>query len=116
MTEHQYPSFAQQGKNLAKFSFDVMINAMRSGAFMVSDAEQASRTEICRNCEYYDEAQHRCKHCGCMLAGKIPFAIDSCPITKWSTSSENFENKFDDIMKKTEREHYNHANNLPKEE
>ena len=65
MTE--YPSLPDQGKNLAKFTFEVLKKAMSSNALFVSDEVKEERLKICRTCEYYDPDQVRCKHCGCFL-------------------------------------------------
>ena len=87
-----YPSLPEQGKNLAKFAFEVVKNAMQSEALFVSDEVKESRLTICRTCEYYDETQVRCKHCGCMLEHKAKFALDSCPIDKWNVSDTDWMN------------------------
>ena len=105
MTEKQYPSLPEQGKNLAKFSFDLIKNALQTGALIVSAEVQAQRLEICKVCEHYDAEQTRCKHCGCYLPAKVSFALDSCPVKKWNENEETWMNeKFDDIMKKTQEQ------------
>ena len=105
MTEKQYPSLPEQGKNLAKFSFDLIKNALQTGALIVSAEVQAQRLEICKSCEHYDAEQTRCKHCGCYLPAKVSFALDSCPVQKWTENEETWMNeKFDEIMKKTEEQ------------
>ena len=87
--EHEYPSLAQQAKNLANFSFEVVKNALDPtndvAMILVSDEVKEERLEICRQCEYYDENQVRCKQCGCWLEHKAKFALDSCPVGKWRT-------------------------------
>ena len=105
MTEKQYPSLPEQGKNLAKFSFDLIKNALQTGALIVSAEVQAQRLEICKSCEWYDDTQTKCKHCGCFLPAKVSFALDSCPVQKWTENEETWMNeKFDEIMKKTEEQ------------
>lgn len=101
---HEYPSFAQQGKNLAKFSFDLIKRAIQSGALMLPPEIQEQRYEICRSCEWYDETENKCINCGCFLPAKVPFAIDSCPINKWSPVSEIFDQKFDEILELTKED------------
>ena len=94
-----YPSLPEQGKNLAKFAFDVIKGAMQSEALFVSDEVKEQRITICRSCEYYDPTQIRCKHCGCMLEQKAKFALDSCPINKWQESDTDWMNgKYDDLL------------------
>jgi recombinational DNA repair protein RecR len=94
-----YPSLPDQGKNLAKFAFEVVKNAMQSDALFVSDEIKQKRLAICRTCEYYDESQVRCKHCGCFLEHKTKFALDSCPVDKWKVSDTDWMNgKYDDLL------------------
>ena len=94
-----YPSLPEQGKNLAKFAFELVKNAMQSDALFVSDEVKEERLTICRACEYYDEEQFRCKHCGCWLESKSRFALDSCPIDKWVESDTDWMNgKYDEVL------------------
>jgi hypothetical protein len=105
MTEKQYPSLSEQGKNLAKFSFDLIKNALQSGALIVSAEVQAQRLEICKVCEHYDAEQTRCKHCGCYLTAKISFALDSCPVQKWTENEETWMNEnFNKVMDNIENQ------------
>ena len=106
MTEKQYPSLPEQGKNLAKFSFDLIKNALQTGALIVSAEVQAQRLEICKSCEWYDDTQTKCKHCGCYLPAKVSFALDRCPVQKWTENeetwmNENFNKVMDNIENKT---------------
>ena len=99
MTEKQYPSLPEQGKNLAKFSFDLIKNAIQTGALIVSAEVQAQRLEICKSCEWYDDTQTKCKHCGCYLPAKVSFALDSCPVQKWTENEETWMNEnFNKVM------------------
>jgi hypothetical protein len=94
-----YPSLPEQGKNLAKFAFDVVKSAMQSGPLLVSDEVKEERLTICRTCSYYDETQVRCKHCGCMLEQKARFALDSCPIGSWKESDTDWVNgEYDKVL------------------
>ena len=94
-----YPSLPEQGKNLAKFAFEVVKSAMQSEALFVSDEVREQRLAICRTCSYYDETQVRCKHCGCMLEHKARFALDSCPIDSWRESDTDWMNgKYDEVL------------------
>jgi uncharacterized paraquat-inducible protein A len=83
--EHQYPSLSEQGKNLAKFSFDLVKNALRSGALMVSTEIKTQRLEICKSCEWYDDnnEQSKCKKCGCFMILKTKLEVAKCTIGKW---------------------------------
>lgn len=105
MTEKQYPSLPEQGNNLAKFSFDLIKNALHGGALNSSVEVQSERLEICKTCDFYDGIQVRCKECGCFLHPKVSFALSTCNIGKWSEDRSTWENeKFEGIMKKTEEE------------
>jgi hypothetical protein len=87
-----YPSLPEQGKNLAKFAFDVLKNAMKTGALFVSEEVKEERLAICRGCEHYNQKQVRCKECGCFLDQKASLALDSCPIGKWAESDTDWMN------------------------
>lgn len=101
MTE--YPSLPEQGKNLAKFTFEVVKQAFSSNALFVSSEVKQERLKICSTCEFYDAKQIRCKHCGCYLEHKANFALDSCPIDKWTISDTDWVNeKFNDVMNRVE--------------
>ncbi len=104
--EHQYPSLPEQGKNLVKFSFDLIKNALKSGALMVSAEIKTQRLEICKSCEWYDDnnEKSKCKKCGCFVIPKASFALDSCPEGKWKESQDGWNEKFDEVMKKTEED------------
>lgn len=97
--EKQYPSFLEQGKNLADFSFDLIKKALRSEALFVSPKVQEERMSVCRSCEFYDEKEIRCTQCGCWLEAKTKFSLDSCPLQKWDISREDWVNtNFDKLL------------------
>ncbi len=106
MTESEYPSLPEQGKNLAKFTFEVVKQAFSSNALFVSPEVKQQRLDVCKSCEYYDAKQVRCKHCGCFLDHKASFALDSCPIDKWSVSDADWLNgEFDKVVDKVQNPH-----------
>lgn len=90
MTE-DYPSLPEQGKNLAKFTFQVLQKALNGGPLIVSETVYQKRMSICRKCEYFDKSAIRCKHCGCFLQQKARVALDSCPIQKWEKVDETWD-------------------------
>lgn len=113
--ENEYPSLPEQGKNLAKFTFELIKRAAANGgaSLMVSEKVQRERLDICRECPKYDDLQHRCKECGCPLGAKVMFALDSCPLKKWNESdadwiSEEYENIVNNLDKEIPK-------NIPKQ-
>jgi len=94
----KYPSLLQQGKNLAEFSFELIKNAVQTGALEVSDEVKKQRLDICRGCNKYDSDQVRCIECGCFLESKASFALNSCPIGKWEESNKDWIEKFNDVI------------------
>ena len=51
--EKQYPSLPEQGKNLAKFAWDIINESLRKGVpLQVSDSIYNERLEICKSCEF----------------------------------------------------------------
>ena len=100
---NEYPSLPEQGKNLAKFTFEVVKQALSSNALFVSPEVKQERLNICSTCEYYDPEQIRCTHCGCFLDQKASFALDSCPIDKWKVSDSDWINgEFEKVMDRVE--------------
>ena len=83
----QFPSKAQQGKNLAKFTMqvvkDVVVGGIGSDDIFVSSTIQNDRMNVCRGCEYYSKSNNRCRQCGCWLIHKVKFKTSTCPIAKW---------------------------------
>lgn len=86
-----YPSIPEQGKNLAKFTYQVLKKAMSGDNLLVSEKVYQQRMSICRKCEYFDKSQLRCKHCGCFLQQKARVALDSCPIHKWKEVDDSWD-------------------------
>lgn len=112
--EKQYPSFAQQGDNLAKFTFQIIKKAINQEALFVSPEVKEERLSICRECDWYDPNQNRCKHCGCFLDQKASFSLDSCPIHKWDESDIDWtKNKFQEIMAQLEGDTNDGTNGTP---
>ena len=74
----QYPSIAQQAKNLAQTAADVARDPR-----WVDDTEFDRRMTLCHACPLYDKKQNRCRKCGCRLKGKARFKAGRCPIQKW---------------------------------
>jgi len=100
--ENEYPSLPDQGKNLAKFTFEIVKKALANGgaSLLVSENIQRERLKICKACPKYDDLQHRCKECGCHLGNKVKFALDSCPLGKWAESNTDWVNEeYEHIIK-----------------
>ena len=108
--EKSFPSLIQQGKNLSSFTWKLFEHVFRGQAnnLEVSDKIFEDRMSICRSCEYFDKKQTRCKECGCYLAPKVKFSLESCPIGSWSSNNEEWVNggfqKVVEGMKKQEPE------------
>lgn len=105
MTENQnYPSLANQGKNLVKFSYKLFKHIQEVSlsedkkTLLVSDEIYNNRIEICKTCEKYDKIQNRCKECGCFLSGKARFVFEECPLKKWGMTEEDWEETFNNLM------------------
>lgn len=100
---NQYPPLIQQGKNLAKFSLE-LINYLRNNdndentSLMVSDDVYRKRLETCKNCDKFDKSQDRCRECGCFVPAKAKFVLDSCPLNKWTFNDSEWEEIFTNII------------------
>lgn len=104
--ENTYPFLLENGKDLAKFTFEILKRAVANGgaSLVVSEEVQRERLTICRKCPKYDDLRHMCKECGCPLGNKVKFALDSCPLKKWKESdkdwiNEEYENIFNNLNK-----------------
>ena len=97
-----YPSLAEQAKNLINFTSQVVTN---KGPLYATDEIKQQRLTICKSCEHYDAQQIRCKSCGCFLLTKASFALDSCPLHKWSSMKPEIQEEPIDLNKPTFPDH-----------
>jgi len=100
MSDKEYPSLAQQGKNLAEFTWELLnyITKNEDKVLFVSDEVYKERTLICKSCDMYDELENRCRECGCYVPAKAKIILDSCPLNKWGVDSSNWKERFSDIQ------------------
>ena len=78
------PSLSEQGKNLAKFTFEMVQDAVTlTGNPFVEKDTYKERLKICATCEHFILKNKRCKQCGCFMESKAKFTIAKCPIQKW---------------------------------
>ena len=78
------PSLPEQGKNLAKFTFEVVQDTVSlTGNPLIPKDEYKERLKICATCEHFILKNKRCKQCGCFMESKAKFTIAKCPIQKW---------------------------------
>tara|TARA_B100001778_G_C17994461_1_gene365044 strand:+ start:125 stop:445 length:321 start_codon:yes stop_codon:yes gene_type:complete len=97
----QSPNLVEKGKNLAKFSWDLInyIQTNHEKVLFVSDEIYEERIKICKSCNQFKELQNECAACGCYLPAKAKIVIDSCPLEKWTAHNDGWDDKFNDIMK-----------------
>ena len=86
--KEEFPSLPEQGKNIAKFTFEVVKNVIdisprNETKLIIPEEEQKQRLDICKKCDYYSVRQNRCRQCGCYLGTKVKFGASACPIGKW---------------------------------
>jgi len=79
----QLPDIKEQGKNLAKFTFEVVkdVVSLNGTPVLSTEEEQQERLSICKMCESL--RQNRCRQCGCYMNAKVKFTASQCPIQKW---------------------------------
>jgi len=83
-TVKDYPLLPEQAKNLAQFAFDVVKGVVeRPSNLYATDEVFNQRLEVCKECEFYDSQQVRCRQCGCWLKYKAKYGEGSCPLGKW---------------------------------
>jgi len=98
--EKKYPSLIEQGKNLSKFTLDVIkhLNNTEGKNLFADDNLFNERMEICKKCDKYDSEQQRCFECGCFLETKARIILDSCPLNKWTESLDGWEKAFEEMV------------------
>ena len=96
----QSPNLVEKGKNLAKFSWDLIkyIGNNQESLF-ASDEIYRERLSICKSCDKYMELENECAECGCYIPMKAKIVLDSCPLEKWTANSDGWDDKFNAIMK-----------------
>lgn len=106
---NDYPSLFEQGKNLSKFALDLVrhIKSTDGKDLMAGDDLFQERMNICIACDRYDQGPNRCKECGCYLDVKARLILDSCPLKKWTESTENWDDKFSEMLKEMEEKSEN---------
>tara|TARA_S200002703_G_scaffold159582_1_gene173575 strand:- start:221 stop:481 length:261 start_codon:yes stop_codon:yes gene_type:complete len=78
------PSLSEQGKNLAKFTFEVVKDTVSLNTTVtVPNSVQKERLKICSECPYFVKKSSRCNQCGCYMKVKTKFSAAECPIQKW---------------------------------
>ena len=78
------PSISEQGKNLAKFTFEVVQDAVAlNGNPFVPKEKYQERLDLCNECEHFAKGSKRCRQCGCFMESKAKFTVSKCPIQKW---------------------------------
>jgi hypothetical protein len=79
MDPHRKPPI---GKRIINFS-KAVIKHTKDGLQVVSDEVKEKRLEKCSKCEYRDGTVCNHEDCGCVLAIKVQWASESCPIGEW---------------------------------
>ena len=98
--ELESPNLVEKGKNLAKFSWDLIkYLGNNQETLFASDEIYAERINICKSCDKYIELENQCAECGCYIPMKAKIVLDSCPLEKWTANSDGWDEKFNDIMK-----------------
>lgn len=67
--------------------------------FLPSSKCIRERWSICESCEYFDEPEEGCKYCGCYIPSKINDQWGDCPLDKWISNSEEWENSHYNTIK-----------------
>ena len=104
--ELQSPSLAEKGKNLAKFSWQLInyIQQNHEKVLVVNEDVYKERMMICRTCEKYNEIKNECAECGCYIPAKAQIVLDSCPLDKWKVKDDDWDEKFNNIIEDMDRQ------------
>lgn len=74
--------------------------------FNASSKCKTDRWELCEKCEYFDEPEEGCKKCGCYLPSRIQDPWAECPLDKWVSNGEEWNNSHYEKVKQTIIEKY----------
>jgi hypothetical protein len=83
-----YGTASPTGPGLVRKAANFAVAVMRhvaAGRPAASTEEVARRKAVCESCEYLSPDGLVCRHsgCGCVLATKVAWAEQQCPIGKW---------------------------------
>jgi uncharacterized paraquat-inducible protein A len=60
------------------------VQSLAAGNALRLDENAANqRLNICKGCEFFNQAQERCTKCGCFMAVKTYLKAEKCPVGKW---------------------------------
>lgn len=88
--EQQYPSKAEQAKNIVNLVQDAIGDVLKGNQLFATEEEQNRRMEICKACEYFNSEDVRCRQCGCFLKQKVSITSSKCPLNLWEKESSFF--------------------------
>ena len=76
------PKMTERVKNFA----GSLVKYMATGMNRVSDDIQKTRMDICKSCEFYNQAKSPyCSKCGCFLNIKTTWGSEGWPVGKWNS-------------------------------
>jgi len=99
-------SFIEKTKNFANFSWDLISYIAKNGLekVTVSDEVYNQRYEICQGCEKFLKEDNECLECGCDVVMKAKVIFDSCPLGKWSSDRESWEDKLEQLSEEMDNQ------------
>lgn len=79
-----YPPLATQAGNVLAAAGRIVAAVAKGDPVLAPPEVVAERRRICAACELWDQAQGRCRHCGC-TGLKFDLATERCPLDppKW---------------------------------
>ena len=87
--EQQYPSAAEQAKNIVNLVQDAISDVLKGNQLFASEEEQNRRMEICKACDQFSKEDIRCRKCGCFLQQKTSLTASKCPLNKWNSNQSS---------------------------
>jgi hypothetical protein len=73
-----------------KFLDEFFLSESDGELFHSSANCQTERWELCQSCEHFDEPEEGCRVCGCYLPHKIKDPWGDCPLDKWISNDEEW--------------------------
>ena len=82
-SSNKMPSVGTMASNLAQSVVRNVQSVAAGNALRLDENAANQRLNICKGCEFFNQAQERCTKCGCFMAVKTYLKADKCPVGKW---------------------------------
>lgn len=89
----------KQSQLIFHFIDEFFLEEAKGKEFPPSEECQQQRWSICESCEHFDEEHKACKYCHCYLPNKVNDQWGDCPLDKWISNSDRWNEEYYDYLK-----------------